>query len=146
MAITINLYNLPTHEIDMTIEWLEKIKLDCELEISKLKLLKKSRVRSRDYRDNIKDIAKLLYTEDPSIVDDENPNKAISYIRKRMDCSNERAQDIYALLQSKCKKQRRTERDQQIFLLAKIGTKKSDIAKRFGISRQQVYNVLKGID
>ena len=143
MAITINLYNLPTHEIDMTIEWLEKIKLDCELEISKLKLLKKSRVRSRDYRDNIKDIAKLLYTEDPSIVDDENPNKAISYIRKRMDCSNERAQDIYALLQSKCKKQRRTERDQQIVLLAKIGTKKSDIAKRFGISRQQVYNVLK---
>ncbi|MAH06553.1 MAG: hypothetical protein CL561_13440 [Alphaproteobacteria bacterium] len=51
--------------------------------------------------------------------------------------------NIYALLQSKCKKQRRTERDQQIVLLAKIGTKKSEIAKRFGISRQQVYNVLR---
>ncbi len=143
MAITINLYNLPTHEIDMTIEWLEKIKLDCELEISKLRLLKKSRVRSRDYRDNIKDIVKLLYTEDPSIVDDENPNKAISYIRKRIECSKARAQDIYVSLQSKCKKQRRAERDQQIILLAKIGTKKNDIAKRFGMSRQQVYHILR---
>ena len=142
--LDIKIKTIPTHQINGTIEWLESIKDDCDFKIRKLKALKRHRAQAQKHRDMMNILARQVYNEGTEFLNTDDHLSQILVIMQRLGCNEARAHKVYATLKQWTKVKRRQDRDQEIVLLARTGMRKIHIAEKYKISRQQVYNVIRG--
>ena len=135
--------DVPTKEIDRTIEWLETIRKDCEFRIYQLKKRKSGNTRTSNWRQRRNALAEEIYRGNNELFETGDYDSRIKYIREHMECDEKRAAHVYDILRVWAKRKRRNNRDQEIAFLAKSGMNKSNIAEKFKISRQQVHNIIK---
>ena len=122
--------NVPTHEIDHNIHWLRLQCSNIEHQISKLKKLKDSRQRTKNWHDGMNDIARQFYDEDALNLDLEIRTQII---KQRLGCSYDRARYIAEIVHSWAKKKRRKNRDEQILLARNSGVSVMKLSKKYGI-------------
>ncbi len=139
----LKIYDIPPKEIDRTIKWLETIKQDCDYRISELKNMKASKDRATKWRQKMNDLAHEIYHENSELFHSGDFESRITYIQEHLDCDLARAGQIYDILKRWTKNERLKNRDKDILIAAQSGTKKPEIAKRFKLSRQQVYSILR---
>lgn len=140
--LEVDILNVPTQQINLAIKWLNNIKEDCDRQIRELERVKSSRKRTNRHHQSINKLALELYNKDPEFFDSANRKEAISVVQKHMLCGSKRAIQTYERLRSWSLRKKREDRNQQIVLLANSGEKKTAIARKLKISRQQVHNVL----
>lgn len=144
--IHFKIYDIPNSEIDGAIRWLKSISNDCELRIRELTALKNSKDqnknRSRRYRVMMNDLAKEMYYEHKNIFD-KPENERTKYIQEKLECDKERAQHVYDILLRWAQNKRKADRNKEILLLANTGMSKTKIAKKYNISRTQIYDIIK---
>ena len=131
--------DVPTGEIDQIIGWLDSIRKDCGYKISQLESLKGSRARAEKHRNSMNAIARQFCDPDSAHLDLETRTEII---QQRLGCDPKRARDVAENVTRKIKKQLKQERNRQIFLEYATGVKSGALAKKYGISRQQVHNIV----
>ncbi|MGH1403261.1 MAG: Mor transcription activator family protein [Alphaproteobacteria bacterium] len=139
---TISFYHdIPTHEIDQAISWLNNIKHDCDHQISSLKLLKAERERSQKWRNDINALAKAFCDPDALHL---NLETRTNIIQQRLGCNIEKAQQIAEIVTRWAKNEYRKQRDKKIYN-DRITNDMSaaECAKKYGMTRQQIYNIVK---
>ncbi len=141
--LNFKIQDVPTKEITRTIEWLDTIRKDCEYRIYQLNKIKSGNNKTSQWRRLMNALAKEIYYRNNELFETGDYDSRIKYIREHLDCDEKRATHIYDILRRWAKRKRRNNRDQEIAFIAKSGMKKSDIAEKFKISRQQVHNILK---
>lgn len=141
--LNLKIHNIPTAEIDRTIEWLEKIKSDCEFRIHQLKERKANNCRAKQRRLMMKELSREIYYSNSEIFKSGDHKSHIDYIKEHLKCDEQHAEAVYEVLNKLAKRKRQDRRDEKIVMLAKSGIKKPVIAKKYGLTRQQVYNILK---
>lgn len=132
--------DVPTGEIDQIIGWLGSIRDDCAYKISQLEKLKQERDRTERWRRNINDLARQFFDPDSLHLDLETRQKII---QQRLGCEWHIALNIAEQVATWAKKQRRKKRDAEICLKSDAGAKPGALAKEYGLTRQQVHNILK---
>jgi DNA-directed RNA polymerase specialized sigma subunit len=135
-------YNIPTREIDRMIKWYIEVKHDCDYRIAELKKLKSERNRSLRYKAMINKLVKQVLDEGSEFMQLGDYDDRVRIITQRIGCDWKRGEQLYDLIFAKAKKKRISDRDQQIIALAATGMKKTEIAKKYGISRQMVYRII----
>lgn len=129
----------PTGEINHAISWLKAVRDDCDFKIDQLKKIKQERDRAKAWRDNINGVAKDFYGAEYDHLDDKT---MIRIIMQRLDIDHKRAQTILDLIAQWRKKEKTKIRNDLIILDCHSGLTPSKIARKHGISRQQVYNII----
>lgn len=130
--------NIPTVLIDQNIGWLKRIKNDAEFTIGQLEHVKNSRKRAKDYRDKMQATADL-FLDDEDLLD---KNSKIRVIIQRLGCDKKRAYEIYDIILRRNRQRKKSERNKKIVLKHLTGQSKTSIAREYGISRQQVHNII----
>lgn len=141
--LNVDLMNTPTQEINRMIKWLEFARNDCDLRIAELERLKQNRQRSCTHRKTINELALEIYNSDKEFLSKHNQYEATLNIQKQLLCSWPRARQTYDVLKKWATNKKRRDRNEQIIILANSGMNKTNIADKFQITRQQVYNVLR---
>ena len=132
--------DIPSHEIEHTINWLRSVKNDCDHKIMMLESLKKQRENSKKWRQNMNQVARMFYDETALHLDIET---RVNIIKQRLDCDDKRALNIAEIVDKWAKNQRRKNRDELICFEYRSGYSAQQIAKKHNLSRQQVHNILK---
>ena len=137
-----DILQMPSYEINRYIKWLKSIILQCEIRIDELEKLKNSRESAHKYKKAINSLAYKMYSENKEFMDIANRTQRIDIIMNRLNCNKKKAIEVHDMLAKWVNKKRRSDRDKYIVLLAGSGMKKTAISKKYGISRQQVHNIL----
>ncbi|MCB9980764.1 MAG: hypothetical protein H6863_06495 [Rhodospirillales bacterium] len=132
--------NIPTPELEQTIGWLDDIRRDCDYKISEIEAIISDRQRTEKWRKNINSLARQFYDPDSIHLDIE---ARYQIVMQRLDVQPHIARHIAERVHTWAKRKRRENRNAQICLKHDAGTKKTDLAREYGISRQQVHNILK---
>jgi hypothetical protein len=134
---------IPTGELEQTIGWLDDIKRDCEFKISEIESIKRDRERVENWRKNMNKLAKQFYDDDALHLDVDTRQKIV---QQRLGCEPNRARHIAENVHAWAKRQRRKNRDAEICMKRRAGVKPKDLAAEYGISRQQIHNIVKNDD
>lgn len=132
--------DIPTSEIEQTIHWLSEVRNDCEYKIGRLRKIQENRERSRQWRVDLNNLAYEFC--DPDALHLDHDTRA-AIIKQRLGCDNARAHHLADIVMNWAKNKSRRQRNQIIRLQINAGMKPAEIAQKHGISRQQVYNILK---
>lgn len=130
----------PTAEIDQAISWLGNVKQDCDYKITALKRLKADRERSKQWRNEINAIAQEFCDPDALHLD---TNTRADIIRQRLGCDPEKALNIAKQVSRWSEREKKKRRDTAIYTLHLKGRSPVEIATRYHITRQQVYNIIR---
>lgn len=133
-------HNIPSHEIDRSINWyMSRINED-QCRIQELKSIKLSRQRAAKHAQNMNSIAAMFF--DPDYVDmDFKTLRDIIY--QRLDCDYKRAGDTALIVMSWAKNEGRKLRNEQICTLYDSGEYKIvDLCKKYKLSRNMVSRIV----
>lgn len=133
----------PSREIEQSIGWLEDVVRDCEFKIAELETLKANRERSKEWRQGINEIARQFYDEDSLHL---SFDQRYEIVRQRIDAPPHRLKLIAERIQKWADKKQREHRNADICFMARNGQRHAEIAAKYDISRQQVYNIVKNDD
>lgn len=132
--------NIPTTEIQQTINWLKTIKSECDYKISRLENIEKERCRVKTWRKNLNTIAKKFLTDKTLNQDLE---KRIKLVQSELNCEHKRAKVIAEQIQKLAKRRKLELRNETICYEFRIGTPVKEIAAKHKVSPQQIYNITK---
>ncbi len=132
--------NIPSHEIDGAIEWLEGVKQNAQCQIERLENIKITRQRSVRWRNNFNNIVNQFKRDEYINL---NMNEKIIKIREQLQCSHCRAEQIAKRVHIWARDLKNKQRDMNIAYLKLNGSSVAEIAKKYKLSRQQVYNIIK---
>ncbi|MGB0719756.1 MAG: hypothetical protein ACPGRX_04735 [Bdellovibrionales bacterium] len=132
--------NVPTHEIENNIVWLDIQRRNISNQIDTLKRIKKDRERAQKWRDDMNAIARQFFDNDALHLDIDTRAKIV---KQRLGCDEKQAYDIAELVNAWAKRQHRKNRNEDICILYRSGQSAAKIAVKYGISRQQVHNIVK---
>jgi hypothetical protein len=131
---------IPTHEIEQVISWLNQMKSDINYRIAELEGLRQYRERSKEWRDNINDLAHH-FMDDMYLNHDEQ--MLYKSIKQRLGTPPHITRHIAGNVKSWIKKRKKQIRNEKICLAYRTGKKPHKIAKKHKISRQQVHNIVR---
>lgn len=138
MSINYKLYKAPESELKRLLEFHQNVANDSHARISDIQSILASRKAARDYRRRLEQYAhryEAAACETP-------PKDLIAQIVHDLSCSARYASEVAEIALKTMRKERRAKRDAQIRLLSEYMSK-TELALKFGISRQQVHNILK---
>lgn len=131
--------NIPTLVLDQNIGWLVRMRRDIDYTIKRLEQVKKERSRTQKWRDDLNDLARQFY--DPESLDMDMRTR-IMIIQQRLGCDTKRAKDIAAIVDAWSKRKRRLNRNDEIATLHSAGTSVTELSRRYGLTRPQIYNII----
>lgn len=131
---------VPTREIDQTCVWLRGVICDCETKIYQLQKIKTERERVKKWRDNIKTISRQFYEENTDHID---LHTRTEIVRQRLGCSYAQAKEIAVNVEKWVKAEKKKNRNSEIKSDHASGMSVAGISRKYKISRQHVYNVLR---
>lgn len=143
MKRSLNFYsmrNIHTGELEQVKSWLKAIKNDCESKIEEIKRLERDRKRSENWRREMNEISKQF--RDPEHMDLDLNTRA-KIIQQRLGCSVDRARQIADHVHAWAVRENRRQRNEQICFKYRCGESAAHLSKVYGVSRQQVYNIIK---
>ena len=132
--------NTSTHELAQAKNWLLSIKADCEFKIDQIKKIESDRKRAEKWRTNINAISKEFRDSDNLHID---LRTRLDIVRQHLGHEHPQARAIALQAHKWAQKQVIIERNQIICLKKKSGESVTVLARDYGLSRQQVYNVIK---
>lgn len=132
--------DIPSHEIDKAIKWLEGVKKNAANQIERLENIKIARNRSKRWRNDINNLVNQFKRDEYLQL---NLKEKIVKIRRELDCSHARAEFIAKRVHTWARELTNKKRDMEIVFMRANGSSVPEIAKKHDLSRQQVYNILK---
>lgn len=132
--------NVPTHEIDQVISWLDEVKKDCDRKISGLKAIQAERERVKAWRENINAIAHEFCDRDSIHLDFKT---RLDIVEQKLGKGHPQARRIADTVQKWAAREILEKKHKNIHTDILNGLSASYIAKKHDISRQQVYNIKK---
>ena len=136
--------NIPTHEIDQAINWLDTVKADCDHKISRLKSVKRERERASEWRQNLKQIARDFMKDEYLDYSFENLKDEVRRRFHNYHHINEtHVEHIAKLAYRDAQNQLKQNRNADIAKDRRDGMSVSAIARKHKLSRQYIYDILK---
>lgn len=138
--------NIPTHEIDQAINWLDTVKADCDHKISRLKSVKRERERASEWRHKYKQLARDFMKDEYlglsfEQIKDEVRRRYHNYHHINESHIEQIAKNAYRESQNQVKQNRNAD----IAIKRRNGVSVSKIAKEYNLSRQYIYDILKSV-
>lgn len=132
--------DIPSHEIDKAIKWLEGVRQNAANQIDRLKNIKEARNRSKRWRNDINNLVNQFKCDEYAQL---TLKEKIIKIRRELDCTHARAEFIAKKIHVWAQNLNNKQRDMDICFMRANGVRVAKIAEKYSLSPQQVYNILK---